>query len=92
MGSDIVLFFSFVRTIIIYLVLHLLMSSMYNLKTNFEGRACRDQHNCPKIFLTLLATSNKLRHFDPLQMLDLLNLCLVGASIFFFIVVRRIEY
>lgn len=94
MGSQVVLFFSFVRTVIIYLVLHLLISAGYNLLTNSQGNACGGpgQLSCPKVFLTLLATANKHHHHNPLRTLDLLNLILVSVSIVYFILVRRYEY
>ena len=91
MRSDIILFFSFIRTLIIYLVIHILISDTYNLITNMAGNACKDHiAHCPKTFLTLMATSNKLNHKDPLKVLDILNLVLVVVSILYFAFIRRV--
>lgn len=94
MHTDIILFFSFIRTLIIYLVIHLLISDLYNLMTNMAGEACGSGHliNCPKSFLTLMATTNKIGHKTPLQMLDIFNLVLVLVSILYFAFIRRLEY
>jgi hypothetical protein len=91
MRSDIILFFSFIRSLIIYLVLHLVVSDAFNLFTNMVGNACGSAHqtSCPKTFLTMLATTNKIRHRNPLLILDILNLLLVVLSILFFYFVRR---
>lgn len=92
--SDIILYFSFIRTLIVYLVIHLVISDLYNLLTNMGGKACGSGFlgNCPKSFMTLMATTNKLGHHNPLKMLDILNLALVVISVVYFALVRRCEY
>lgn len=93
MRSDIILFFSFIRTLIIYLVIHLLVSDLYNLSAIMAGHACSNRFSrCPKTFTAMMAITNKLHIKDPLHTLDILNLVLIVVSILYFAFIRRSEY
>jgi len=91
MRSDIILFFSFIRTIIIYLVLHIIFSEGYNIVTNIQGSDCTNL-NCAKSIFTTLSSTNKLQNITSFKIQDYLNLALIAISILYFLIVRKYEY
>lgn len=84
LSPDIVLLFAFIRMLIYYFLLRLVVTDAYNMYTSYIGRDCTPQIHCRASFTQRLTIVNKITHGEELFMVDLLNLTFVGLSIIYF--------
>lgn len=96
--ASVALYFLFLKMVIIYLVLRLLIADGYNLFTNWFGHDCGDP-KVPEMKGCLYAdkysrasVSNKVLQDDKLWVLGLVDMAAVLFSIAFFVMYRFFEY
>ena len=92
--TDIILFFIFIKTLIIYLVLKLVITDGYNLYMNFIGTDCGTgrQANCNLNLISQTSTPNRMSDMESLFITDLLNFAFVGISVVFWTFYERFNY
>ena len=96
--ASVALFFQFLKMVIVYLVLRLVLADAFNLITNWYGHDCgrngvdwlKGCHNTDKYVRASI--SNKVLNNSQLHIVDLLDLGAVLFSIAFFVIYRFVEY
>ena len=94
LSTDVILFFSFIRFLILFLMLKLLIVDAYTMWINMNGSDCGGplQKICrPKLFARL-ASSNRMSDKDTFVIADLLNLVFLVVSIVFWTIYERFSY
>lgn len=92
------MFFSFVKMLIIYLLMRVIVVDGFNVITNISfGNKCElenslGDHLCAKSFFTLTSAYNKINREDMIDVLDILNLITIVLSIIFFLIYRKRQY
>ena len=92
LSSDIVLLFAFIRMLIYYFALRLVITDLFNLYTNYTGHNCAQVKECFPTLTQRLSIVNKLFELNELFIVDMLNFAFVGLSIIFFTSYDRYFY
>jgi hypothetical protein len=91
--SDVAMYLNFIKTLVYYLLFHMLIHSIFSLYTShFVGGYCEDTQHCHQTVWNTFSMSNKIDRQDLINIVDLLNLVVIVLSLVFFICVRRSQY
>lgn len=91
--SDVALFFAFIKSVIIYLLFHCIIHSIFTIYANHMlGKHCQLTGGCVSTIWNTLSTSNSFDRQDLINIIDILNLVTIVLSIVFFYFSRKKRY
>lgn len=91
MMSGVALFFTFIKSMIIYFLLRAVIVDIFNIITNLnDGQNCEGE--CVEQFFTMASVLHKDNRLDLINVTDILTFCTIILSMVYFLVFRRAQY